>query len=127
MKKDIITLTGLNKREIREKMHNLEEKGIYFGKCINKTENDEIIEMTFRVENQFMDTKEYNNLIVDLHDTRITVGAIVRIKSTGELLKLTGYHQFSRSKKEIFCTSDGRNWQLNTVYKRCEYVGQIEK
>ena len=123
MKKEMITLTGLNKKEIRKQIHNLEEKGMCFGRCINVTENEEEIKMSFRVENQYMDTKEYNKLVEVEHDPRITVGARVRDRRTGEEFTLTGLYEFSRSHKVVYCTSDGKNWQPNTVYKRCEYIG----
>ena len=133
MKKEMVVLTGVNKREIREQMRAMEEQGIYFGRCITVDETIDTITMIFRTENQFMAQDEYEELIVkpateivEGHDNRITVGAVVRVKRTGELLKLAGYHQYSRSGKEVFCTTDGRNWQLNTVYKRCEYICQID-
>jgi len=122
MKKQI-NLTGLNKREIREKMHNLEEQGIYFGKC-TKVENFGKLSMTFIVENQFMDTKEYNKLVEVEHDPRIKTGARVRDIKTGEEFTLGRLYEYSRSHKVVYCTSDGRKWQPNTVYKRCEYIGQ---
>lgn len=123
MKKQIV-LEGLNKREIRKQMHNLEEKGMYFGKCIATAEQDGIITMTFRVENQFMDTEEYNKLVEVEHDPRITTGARVRVKTTGEEFTLARLYEYSRSHKVVYCTSDGRKWTPNTVYKRCEYIGQ---
>ena len=133
MKKEMVVLTGANKKEIRKQMRTLEEQGIYFGRCITVDETLNTITMIFRTENQFMAQDEYEALIVkpatemvEGHDSRITVGAVVRVKRTGELLRITGYHQYSRSGKEIFCTTDGRNWQLNTVYKRCEYICQID-
>lgn len=123
MRKQIV-LEGLNKKEIREQMHNLEEKGMYFGKCIATAEQDGIITMTFRVENQFMDTEEYNKLVEVEHDPRITTGARVRVKTTGEEFTLARLYEYSRSHKVVYCTSDGRKWTPNTVYKRCEYIGQ---
>lgn len=121
MKKQIV-LEGLNKKEIREQMHNLEEQGMYFGKCIATAEQDGIITMTFRVENQFMDTEEYNKLVEVEHDPRIKTGARVRVKTTGEEFTLARLYEYSRSHKVVYCTSDGRKWTPNTVYKRCEYV-----
>ena len=79
MKKQIV-LEGLNKKEIRKQMHNIE------------------------------------------HDPRIKTGARVRVKSTGEEFTLGRLYEYSRSHKVIYCTSDGRKWTPNTVYKRCEYV-----
>lgn len=122
--KQQIVLEGLNKKEIREQMHNLEANGMYFGKCIATTEQDGIITMTFRVENQFMDTEEYNKLVEVEHDSRITTGARVRVKTTGEEFTLARLYEYSRSHKVVYCTSDGRKWTPNTVYKRCEYIGQ---
>ena len=133
MKKEMVVLTGANKKEIRKQMRTLEEQGIYFGKCLSVDESLNNITMIFRTENQFMAQDEYEELIVksatDMtagHDSRITIGAVVMVSKTGELLKITGYHQYSRSGKEVFCTADGRKWQLNTVYKRCEYICQID-
>lgn len=122
--KQQIVLEGLNKKEIREQMHNLEANGMYFGKCIATTEQDGIITMTFRVENQFMDTEEYNKLVEVEHDPRIKTGARVRVKSTGEEFTLARLYEYSRSHKVVYCTSDGRKWTPNTVYKRCEYISQ---
>ena len=133
MKKEMVVLTGANKKEIRKQMRTLEEQGIYFGRCIAVDESLNNITMIFRTENQFMAQDEYEALIVksatdmtEGHDSRITVGAVVMVSKTGELLKITGYHQYSRSGKEVYCTADGRKWQLNTVYKRCEYICQID-
>ena len=133
MKKEMVVLTGANKKEIRKQMRTLEEQGIYFGRCIAVDESLNNITMIFRTENQFMAQDEYEALIVksatdmtEGHDSRITIGAVVMVSKTGELLKITGYHQYSRSGKEVFCTTDGRKWQLNTVYKRCEYICQID-
>ncbi len=133
MKKEMVVLTGANKKEIRKQMRTLEEQGIYFGRCIAVDESLNNITMIFRTENQFMAQDEYEALIVksatdmtEGHDSRITIGAVVMVSKTGELLKITGYHQYSRSGKEVFCTADGRKWQLNTVYKRCEYICQID-
>lgn len=133
MKKEMVVLTGANKKEIRKQMRTLEEQGIYFGRCIAVDETVNNITMIFRTENQFMAQDEYEELIVksatnmtEGHDSRITIGAVVMVSKTGELLKITGYHQYSRSGKEVFCTADGRKWQLNTVYKRCEYICQID-
>lgn len=122
MKNQQIKLTGLNKKEIREQIHNLEEKGMYFGKCIAKSEQDGIITMIFRVDNQFMDTKAYNKLVEVEHDSRIRTGARVRVKSTGEEFTLGKLYEYSRSHKVVYCTSDGRKWTPTTVYKRCEFV-----
>lgn len=133
MKKEMVVLTGANKKEIRKQMRTLEEQGIYFGRCVAVDESLNNITMIFRTENQFMAQDEYEELIVksatdmtEGHDSRITIGAVVMVSKTGELLKITGYHQYSRSGKEVFCTADGRKWQLNTVYKRCEYICQID-
>lgn len=133
MKKEMVVLTGANKKEIRKQMRTLEEQGIYFGRCVAVDESLNNITMIFRTENQFMAQDEYEELIVksatdmtEGHDRRITTGAVVMVSKTGELLKITGYHQYSRSGKEVFCTADGRKWQLNTVYKRCEYICQID-
>ena len=133
MKKEMVVLTGANKKEIRKQMRTLEEQGIYFGRCVAVDESLNDITMIFRTENQFMAQDEYEELIVksatdmtEGHDSRITIGAVVMVSKTGELLKITGYHQYSRSGKEVFCTADGRKWQLNTVYKRCEYICQID-
>lgn len=133
MKKEMVVLTGANKKEIRKQMRTLEEQGIYFGRCIAVDESLNNITMIFRTENQFMAQDEYEALIVksatdmtEGHDSRITIGAVVMVSKTGELLKITGYHQYSRSGKEVFCTADGRKWQLSTVYKRCEYICQID-
>ena len=129
MKKQI-NLTGLNKREIREKMHNLEEQGIYFGKC-TKIENFGKLAMTFIVENQFMDEKQFQALLVKEekaepkkveYDSRIRTGAKVRVKSTGEEFTLGRLYEYSRSHKIVYCTSDGRKWTPATVHKRCEFV-----
>ena len=120
--KRYIKLIGLNKKEIRKQIHDLEEKGMYFGKCISNLVNDENkIEMIFKVENQFMDKKEYESLTID-HDPRIKVGARVKIKATNEEFTLTALYEFSISHKVVYCTSDGRNWQPSTVYKRCEFI-----
>lgn len=117
-----IKLIGLNKKEIRKQIHDLEEKGMYFGKCINNLINEENeIEMIFKVENQFMDKKEFESLTID-HDPRLTIGARVRVKNTNEEFTLKRLHEFSRSHKVVYCTSDGRNWRPSTVYKRCEFV-----
>ena len=133
MKKEMVVLTGANKKEIRKQMRTLEEQGIYFGRCVAVDESLNNITMIFRTENQFMAQDEYEELIVksatdmtEGHDSRITIGAVVMVSKTGELLKITGYHQYSRSGKEVFCTADGRKWKLNTVYKRCEYICQID-
>jgi len=122
MKKEFIKLTGENKREIRKQIKELEEKGMYFGKCYtNETNAEGNLEMTFRVENQFMNNEEYQNIIIN-HDPRIRVGARVRVIKTGEEFTLGRLYEFSRSHKVVFCTSDGRNWKPSTVYARCEYV-----
>ena len=133
MRKEMLVLTGADKRAIRKQMRTLEEQGIYFGRCVAVDESLNNITMIFRTENQFMAQDEYEELIVksatdmtEGHDSRITIGAVVMVSKTGELLKITGYHQYSRSGKEVFCTADGRKWQLNTVYKRCEYICQID-
>lgn len=140
MKKEMVVLTGANKKEIRKQMRTLEEQGIYFGRCVAVDESLNNITMIFRTENQFMAQDEYEKLTItnsnsggksatdmtEGHDSRITIGAVVMVSKTGELLKITGYHQYSRSGKEVFCTADGRKWQLNTVYKRCEYICQID-
>ena len=117
-----IKLIGLNKKEIRKQIHELEAKGMYFGKCISNLINEENkIELIFKVENQFMDKKEYECLTID-HDPRITIGARVRIKNTNEEFTLKSLYEFSRSHKVVYCTSDGRNWRPSTVYKRCIFV-----
>jgi hypothetical protein len=117
-----IKLIGLNKKEIRKQIHELEAKGMYFGKCISNLINEENkIELIFKVENQFMDKKEYDNLTID-HDPRITIGARVRIKNTNEEFTLKSLYEFSISHKVVYLTSDGRKWKPSTVYKRCIFV-----
>ena len=130
MKKQQIKLTGLNKNQIRREMRNLEGQGVYFGKC-TKVENFEKLSMTFVVENQFMDEKQFQALLGKEektetkkaeYDSRIRTGARVRVKATGEEFTLGKLYEYSRSHKVVYCTSDGRKWTPATVHKRCEFV-----
>lgn len=125
MKNQQIKLTGLNKNQIREQVRELEEQGVYFGKC-TKVENFEKLSMTFVVENQFMDEQQFQALLIkeekSEYDSRIRTGAKVRVKSTGEEFTLGRLYEYSRSHKVVYCTSDGRKWTPATVHKRCEFV-----
>lgn len=125
MKNQQIKLTGLNKNQIRKQVRELEEQGVYFGRC-TKVENFERLTMTFTVENQFMNDAQFQALLVKEekaeYDSRIRTGARVRVKSTGEEFTLGKLYEYSRSHKVVYCTSDGRKWTPTTVYKRCEFV-----
>lgn len=51
-------------KDIRNQIHSMESRGMYFGRCINKEVVGEALVLTFKCENQNMTSSQYSDEIV---------------------------------------------------------------
>lgn len=65
IKDDIIILIGENVNDIRKQLHELENKGIYFGMLKWKKNHNGCLIYSYSCYNEYMNKKEYNDAIID--------------------------------------------------------------